>query len=393
MELVSQADYEAKRGILVAIHNTDDRKPLKVDSARLMLGVGDGKKWHEVYGPAVKWKTGHEYRVRVVMSGERIALSLDGKEVAAIKAAYLPVAQPEFLWFSRFPDWAKDETDYLPLQTLIRVKAGESGNVDEQIAGDARSAGARYLLNQRIMRRVAWKLQAGDKVEIEAAFQLVRKPTLKEGSPFVDRYGQFVYGKWEGKVYEDGDLEKALREEQEQLQDWGEPLQMDSYGGRTDLGWNGKPTGFFHVEQRNGFWWLITPEGHPCVYTGLCGAPCMDKMRFQITNREPYFRWVPPKGEYGSGVEVNDPGDRNRRDISFDAINRIRKYGPDWRTKSEKITLQRLRAWGFSGVGKWDQLSGACTVAVIWPLDMPRLNTANIWANSRLDVWDEAMKE
>jgi len=35
---------------------------------------------------------------------------------------------------------------------------------------------------------------------------------------------------------------------------------VDAYGGW--LGLTGKATGFFHIEQLGGRWWLVTPEGH-----------------------------------------------------------------------------------------------------------------------------------
>ena len=36
--------------------------------------------------------------------------------------------------------------------------------------------------------------------------------------------------------------------------------QLDTYGGFTEI--KGEKTGFFHTEQIDGRWWLVTPEGH-----------------------------------------------------------------------------------------------------------------------------------
>jgi hypothetical protein len=41
----------------------------------------------------------------------------------------------------------------------------------------------------------------------------------------------------------------------------------DPYGGATDV--RGKPTGFFHTEQLDGAWWLITPDGNGFLSKGV----------------------------------------------------------------------------------------------------------------------------
>lgn len=44
--------------------------------------------------------------------------------------------------------------------------------------------------------------------------------------------------------------------------------QQDAYGGWQNL--QGRKTGFFHTEQVNGRWWLITPEGNAFFAKGVC---------------------------------------------------------------------------------------------------------------------------
>ena len=42
---------------------------------------------------------------------------------------------------------------------------------------------------------------------------------------------------------------------------------LDTYGGFTDV--KGEQTGFFHTQNIDGRWWLVTPEGHGFFGIGL----------------------------------------------------------------------------------------------------------------------------
>ena len=44
----------------------------------------------------------------------------------------------------------------------------------------------------------------------------------------------------------------------------------DVYGGWLKV--SGKKTGFFHVEQIQGRWWLVTPEGNAFFSKGVCNV-------------------------------------------------------------------------------------------------------------------------
>ena len=43
--------------------------------------------------------------------------------------------------------------------------------------------------------------------------------------------------------------------------------ELDAYGGFTDI--VGKRTGFFHTQQIDGRWWLVSPEGHGFFGIGI----------------------------------------------------------------------------------------------------------------------------
>ncbi len=46
--------------------------------------------------------------------------------------------------------------------------------------------------------------------------------------------------------------------------------EYDAYGGWLKV--KGKKTGFFHVEQIQGRWWLVTPEGNAFFSKGICNV-------------------------------------------------------------------------------------------------------------------------
>ena len=54
---------------------------------------------------------------------------------------------------------------------------------------------------------------------------------------------------------------------------------LDAYGGWMGLG--GKTTGFFHVEQVQNRWWLVTPAGHVFYTLGMAGVPDAAHPRFK----------------------------------------------------------------------------------------------------------------
>lgn len=92
--------------------------------------------------------------------------------------------------------------------------------------------------------------------------------------------------------------------------------QFDQYGGWREI--KGKATGFFHVEQIDGKWWFITPEGNGFLSIGV--------------------NFVSFQGDFAPALGYA-PYERNMR----------KKYGD--RNKWIVATLSRLKAWGFNTIG------------------------------------------
>lgn len=98
--------------------------------------------------------------------------------------------------------------------------------------------------------------------------------------------------------------------------------QFDKYGGRAEV--KGRATGFFHTQEINGRWWIITPEGNAFWSIGMycvrfSGIP------EKVTDKRPYQEACRKK--YGSEGE--------------------------W-AKAAKI---KLKDWGFNTIGDWSSES------------------------------------
>lgn len=80
-----------------------------------------------------------------------------------------------------------------------------------------------------------------------------------EQGPFVDEFGQFVRADWPRKVRSREQLYNELSQEAKGLGD-ASRFNYCQYGGymQTQL----KGTGFFRLEQVDGRWWFVDPDGH-----------------------------------------------------------------------------------------------------------------------------------
>ncbi len=114
----------------------------------------------------------------------------------------------------------------------------------------------------------------------------IHKPTIElrnvhlakqdEGSEFLDprpvrdEFGQWALADWPRKIHGKEQLAQELADERKTLQapvDFG----YDKYGGYSAT--QSKATGFFRVEQTDGKWWFVDPDGHPFLSTGMNGTP------------------------------------------------------------------------------------------------------------------------
>ena len=159
-----------------------------------------------------------------------------------------------------------------------------------------------------------------------------------DGLPLVDELGQYVHDSWPGKAQSVEDLQNAWRDEEQAL-GYG----LCRYGGF--LGTKAEATGFFRVEEREGRWWFVDPDGH--LFLSLGADVIRPEMVTPVAGREAFFREHPPQAVLPARERDDDHG------ASFLTWNLLRRFGGDWVDGWIDLTLRRMDAWGLNTVANW----------------------------------------
>jgi hypothetical protein len=209
-------------------------------------------------------------------------------------------------------------------------------------------------------RQWNWKIFAWKLIQpIDPAhphFRIEVSAFNKTGStpaPFrFDRFGQSVSADWPGKLRSEAAL-KADRAREAAYYTAFRPPPLDRFGGLpgsgTRLGLH--QTGFFHVEQKDGRWHLVNPDGNLFFHIGICVFS--PTSHTYIGGRHSVFEWIPPaKGAYQTTYRDYGNGRRAPDEVSFYLANLVRKYDTpiDDETFSARM-ISRVRAWGFNSTG------------------------------------------
>ncbi|HXS69262.1 MAG TPA: hypothetical protein VN761_10490, partial [Candidatus Polarisedimenticolia bacterium] len=110
-----------------------------------------------------------------------------------------------------------------------------------------------------------------------------------EGKPLLDEFGQYTHADWPGKAHSLDDLKKNWAAESASLKEGG-VTNRDSYGGF--LNSHAQAAGFFRVEQIDGRWWFVDPDGHLFYSAGVNGVGMSSPTR--VEGRRDLFAALPP---------------------------------------------------------------------------------------------------
>jgi len=380
----SRYTWEGKQGFFFQFENKAEVATLGLDTLKLVLGVADGQQWGFAFGQG-PWQYDRTYAAKAVMGPSSAELWLDGKLCGKIERGLVPFSgrvstdQPV--------DWARDPATYgVAIESLsMSSTAGDSFRLTRP--ADKIPLALR-LFQPGTGRSLEWTLEPSAVTTIEVAFRLEKRPDIRTLAPFIDPYGQAVASDWPGKVRSDRDFLEDFVAEKKTLEQLPKIEGYDRFGGYTRAGWQEQASGFYAVACRNGYWWLVTPEGNPCFYVGMDSLPSTVFECTPITDREWLYAWLPPhdgpfrpfwRGAAWGGGDGAEYG-------CFHTANLIRKYGSnDWEHAAVARADERIRRLGFSGGGKWGSLPNLPVTPVLSHYGVPNLV-------GHPDVWDPAVQ-
>lgn len=163
-----------------------------------------------------------------------------------------------------------------------------------------------------------------------------------ESRPLVDEFGQWIHADWPGKAKSLDDLKTAWAAEEKSLAPGA--FNFDRFGGF--LNTTAKATGFFRVEQIDGRWWFVDPDGHLFFSTGCDVTTTW--MGTRREGRDGVFAAMPPP-------DLRAPSFRQNQSslASFYTWNLARRFGTNYSAPWIDLTLRRMDAWGFNTVANW----------------------------------------
>jgi len=265
-QIAAQNNWAMNLGFyLVMENNYNGNERCSLNDMELILGVADGKGWRYLRKKSA-WEYDRDYSIKAIISYESAELWLDGEMVESSSGGFSPIDIP--LSVNQIVGWANPPTDYLILPGAIEVTGADTLRYNF-VRFNERPLPL-LLFEPNTPEIVKWKSSTEHPLTIDASLRFAPFPDVRVLSPFIDRYGQSIHADWPEKVKSDEELREDIEFENAQLKEMPPPETFDKYGGLLDNDLEEKGTGFFRVARKDGYWWLITPDGNPCFYLGVC---------------------------------------------------------------------------------------------------------------------------
>lgn len=242
------------------------------------------------------------------------------------------------------------------LQGLVEGMRGLPGGAKTSSASlDWRDVRAVFIFMEKPQKPVRFRISRVTAVEGSERRLTANwmKMTPEEFFPMIDRYGQFRYEDWPGKIHSDAEFAERIAAEKADQTANPRPKNWDSFGGWLD-GPTLKATGHFRTEKVDGKWWLVSPEGH---LFWSHGVDCVgDGGSTPVSFREHYFEELPKESPfYGTGSShigfYQNKG--SFRAFNWTASNLLRKYGENYLKLNAENAHARLASWAMNSIGNW----------------------------------------
>jgi len=187
--------------------------------------------------------------------------------------------------------------------------------------------------------------------------------------PFIDEYGQYMQGKYPGKLSSASEWAEREQQELDDLKAHPGPEERSKWGGWLE-GPKQEATGNFYVKQVAGKWWFVDPDGylfwsHGVTGVGLKGANTL------IRGRREYFSGLSGRTSH----------------FDYTQSNLHKKYGGDWEDIAIERNHQRIKSWGMNTFANWSKASTyrldktPFTVAVNYKARMLEAKFPDPWDN------------
>jgi hypothetical protein len=211
---------------------------------------------------------------------------------------------------------------------------------------------------------------------------------ILDKKPVVDEFGQWIPTDWRGKVKSLDQMKKEWAAEEAGLRA-GE-FGYCKYGGYVNT--KVKATGFFRVEQVDGRWWFVDPDGHLFFSTSSTGMGSGGGDA-RLRSREDYFTAIPP-------VEAA-PVRGRRPQTGFYTWNLARRLGAEWETKWIDLAIRRLESWGLNTIGNWSdsrlwdthQKAYVANLGGGWGMETGYMGMPDVFSNEFPKIADKAAAE
>ncbi len=207
--------------------------------------------------------------------------------------------------------------------------------------------------------------------------------------PVVDEFGQHNLVEYPEKIRSLEQLKAAWAAEDKEMASAKLEYNYSRYGGYKQK--QVKGTGFFRIEKVDGRWWFVDPDGYLFLSHGVdCVNPGGGGNFKELERRGSWLKELPPDelrqanargggaftsnrdssnrgGNFAnrgggattrdSSARVTNPPARGGGSVSFGTWNLYRRYGENFREKSNDMVIKRMERWGLNTIANWS--SGA----------------------------------
>ena len=168
--------------------------------------------------------------------------------------------------------------------------------------------------------------------------------------PAIDEFGQHNLVDYEGKIHSLDQLKAEWAAEENGMATANTAYNYARYGGYLQK--QVKGTGYFRIEKVDGRWWFVDPDGYLFLSHGVdCVNPGGGGNTRDLDKREGMIKELPPaalmQGANRGGSAGRAPS------ASYGTWNLVRRFGDNYREKSNEMAIKRMNHWGLNTIANW----------------------------------------